>query len=139
MKGNVAISTRYPRAWAEGEEPVRIYLGIYDIAKFMGWSRSWASLRMNDRSLPFADGPDINGLPTWRRGTIIAWAYLMNWLPSAHILEAQSFLASKNGKAALERGFVESTRYKAERAKRKALEEKGRDGLMSISERMAMG
>jgi hypothetical protein len=50
--------------------------------------RSWAAVAkwFERRSLPLADGPMVNGAPTWRRRTLLAHLWRANLIGASHPL-----------------------------------------------------
>lgn len=92
----------YPRAWEPEEEPKKILLGLYDLLPLLHVHESTVRGWLAKVVLPFADGPDVNNFPTWKRGTILAWAYMRGMIPADLVGEAQEFLGGPDGKEALE-------------------------------------
>lgn len=70
-------------------------LGTYDIAGLLGITRSGAFKWIERGALPPADGPWINGYPTWRRETILAWAMETERAPEEVREEWREVLAAR--------------------------------------------
>jgi hypothetical protein len=90
----------YPRAWEE--EPHRDLYGAYDLITYFGVGERTLFDKLKHHQLPLADGPDINGYPTWKRSTILVYFYLQHKLPVRYMAETLAFLVGPEGKATLE-------------------------------------
>lgn len=102
LKKATTAMARYPRAWDEDNPPAQVLYGAYDIAILFGYTPHTAKTWIRNLKLPLADGPDINGFPTWTRGLVLCWMYLQHKLPAHLVGEAQTFLATRDGKHTLE-------------------------------------
>lgn len=92
----------YPRTWDGGSPPELPYFGSRDIAVFAGFKADSAKRWMTDGKLPPADGPDINGAPTWSRELVLVWLFMRNSVPSRAFAEAQAIVTGPRGQELLE-------------------------------------
>jgi hypothetical protein len=98
-KDQQAVS--YPRA--PDKEPDGAFLGLLDIADIAGVNRNTATKWVVRGMLPAADGPSIEGRPTWRRATAVCWLMAREVLPDHLSDEFDAIVKSRQGKALFER------------------------------------
>ena len=84
----------YPRAWTTEHPPRQSLLGLWDVCELVGVTRATGSQWVRLQRLPPADGPDINGQPTWTRELILVWMYMRSTVPIHHLREATDVMNS---------------------------------------------
>lgn len=94
--------TGYPRLWEGGEPPPAPLFGARDIALLAGFKEETSRAWISQGRLPPADGPDVNGAPTWSRELTLAWLFMRNCVPSAMWAETQTLITGPRGKELLE-------------------------------------
>lgn len=94
------VDRGYERAW--DVPPAKAVYGLDDIEDLLSVTRAAAVAWIHDRRLPPADGPDVNGRPTWTRETVLIWCYARNALPIALLAEAHGVLQGPRARAILE-------------------------------------
>lgn len=97
------VMRAYPRLWGEDDPPEQSLYGFYDINELGGWRGNTLIKQFAEYRVPFPDGPDVNGYPTWTRITALGWLYLLNRVPAHLIGDAQTLLGGPDGKVVLER------------------------------------
>lgn len=90
----------YQRSWSV--MPERTTFGIYDIAKFLNQAESAPLNWLVSHRLPAADGPDINGNPTWSRELLLVWCYVRNNVPARRMAELQQIMAGPRAQELIE-------------------------------------
>lgn len=96
----------YPRVWDGGLPPEAPLFGPRDIAIFAGFKPETAKAWMAQQRLPPADGPDVNGGPTWTRELVLAWLFVRNSVPTRVFAEAQTVITGPRGQELLEMAAI---------------------------------
>lgn len=97
----------YPRA--EERMPDGAILGAFDIADLVGVKRNTATRWADRLLLPAADGPSVDGRPTWQRPTVVLWCMARGTLPDRLRAEYEVLMADSDRVAQFQRFVDEYT------------------------------
>jgi hypothetical protein len=91
----------YPRA--PDKMPDGELLGLFDICNLAEVGRPAGNTWVRTMLLPPADGPNIEGRPTWKRSTALLWLMARNVIPKGYLSEVGELLKRPEHKATLAR------------------------------------
>jgi hypothetical protein len=83
--------------------PDGLIFGLLDIADLVGVRRNTASRWVDKLLMPAADGPSVDGRPTWQRATVILWCMARGTLPADLASEYEELMRDPARAAQMER------------------------------------